>query len=68
MTDQEAVRKVQAQLNSMRPEELGAVVSQADNLRRHGQTGMERSVGSILYRQALAAFTYQEAVRCGEVQ
>lgn len=68
MTDSEVIRKVQTQLNGMKAEELGAALSQSDVLRRHGATRMERAVGTIMYQQVLAAFTYKEAEKGGKIQ
>jgi hypothetical protein len=55
--EQEAVNKVQAHLSEMTSEQLGAMLSKADELRKHGPSDQERQVGGILYKQVLVALT-----------
>lgn len=57
MTDIEAIRKVQRSLNGMESEELGAVLSRANDLRQNGSSDIEKRVGEILFRQVLVALT-----------
>src|ERR1700733_7861161 len=57
MRDSVAITKVQARLSEMTSAQLGAMLSKADELRKHGPSDQERQVGGILYKQVLVGLT-----------
>lgn len=58
MTETEAINKVQETLDGMRSEELGSMLSQANQLRKSGTREFDRKVGEFLYQQVLVALAY----------
>lgn len=67
LTEAQAARLVQAQLNSMGGAELGAVLAKSDDLRKNSDDPIARRVGELMYQQCLAAFTYKGGKDVGEM-
>jgi len=64
MNDGLAVRKVQDQLNGMKSEALGSMLSQANELRKSAESEFDRRVGEVLYKQVLMALACTRRERC----